>query len=441
MKTTMRTAAVLTTALAAVAATTVPALAAAGAKATILAPTDGSTVTGTSVTVRGGYSAEASVREVRVALCKLNASDLCTAYLSNVDGTFVTSYKSLAATLSPNSQIAGSYTITGSNLDPGRYRAAAFVVTSDNPKSAPTTSTFTLQKDTTPPPTNGFITIAFGRSNWSVAAGGDCAIVPAGARTLEQNLQDLQSRGLQAQGGVILNRTDPTIRTCYQQQVLQPTWTDLTRMRESYGFTAVSQGMNYADMTKMTTDAQRFTESGATLPILNSKGFTRAWGMFNYPNNKMDADANRVVTKSFAFGRVYGTTVNTRAAVLTYPYLVKTVSVMGGRCNNKNLACYTMSVKNNQRTAPPSRLARILNPKANEWGVVQFYRVVEGSYGVMGGKDVAWDCTSTDWRNRWTSHPEIYCRNSFLEAIDGRSASATNADAAQVAVAWGRSPG
>ena len=90
-------------------------------------------------------------------------------------------------------------------------------------------------------------------------------------------------------------------------------------MRESYGFTAVSQGMNYADMTKMTTDAQRFTESGATVPILNSKGFTRAWGMFNYPNNKMDADANRVVTKSFAFGRVYGTTVNTRAAVLTYP--------------------------------------------------------------------------------------------------------------------------
>lgn len=163
--------------------------------------------------------------------------------------------------------------------------------------------------------------------------------------------------------------------------------------------------------------------------------------MFNYPNNKMDTDANRVVTKNFAFGRIYGTTVNTRAAVLTYPYLVKTVSVMGGRCNNKNLACYTMPVKNNQRTAPPSRLARILNPKANEWGVVQFYRLVEGSFGVMGGKDIAWDCTSSDWRNRWTSHPEIYCRSSFLEAIDGRSKTATNADAAQVAAAWGRTPG
>ena len=58
----------------------------------------------------------------------------------------------------------------------------------------------------------------------------------------------------------------------------------------------------------------------------------------------------------------------------------------------------------------------------------------------MGSSDIAWDCTSSDWRNRWTSAPEMYCRNSFLEALDGRSATAVNVDAAQVATAWGRNP-
>lgn len=299
---------------------------------------------------------------------------------------------------------------------------------------------FTLKNETTPPPTAGFISIGFGRSQWSVATGTNCNVVPVGARTLEENLIDLKARGISAQGGVVVNRTEATTQSCYQQQILHPSWADLARLRDTYGFTAVSQGMNYADMTKMTTDSQRFQESGATLPILNSKGFTRAWGMFNYPNDKMNADANRVVSQSFAFGRKYGTSINTRAQVMTYPYLVKTISVMGGKCNNKNLACYSMPVKNDKRTAPPSRLAQILRPKANEWGVLQFYRIVEGSYGRMGGRDVAWDCTSSDWRNRWTSAPEMYCRNSFLEALDGRDKTAVPVDAVDVANAWGRNP-
>lgn len=203
MKTTMRSAAVLTTGWPPSPRPPSLPCVAAGAKATILAPTDG-TVTGTPVTVRGGYSAEASVRDVRVALCKLNASDLCTAYLSNAWPDPLSRSRA-GSNLVVQQPDGGSYTITGSNLDPGRYRAAAFVVTSDNPKSAPTTST-TLQKDTTPRPPMGD-DVFFGRSNWSVAAGGDRAIVPAGfSKALEQNLQDLQSRGRRPKA--ILNRTE-----------------------------------------------------------------------------------------------------------------------------------------------------------------------------------------------------------------------------------------
>lgn len=440
MTNTVRTASLAVVGAATLAVGVAPAMAS-EAKTTITAPTAGSTVTGTSVTVKGGYWASASVKEVRVAICTLDTAGKCTAYVANpTTGAMVTSYRSIPATLTPGSQTAGSYAFAALGLKPAAYKAAAFVVSSDTPKGTPTQVSFTLKNETTPPPTAGFISIGFGRSQWSVATGTNCNVVPVGARTLEENLIDLKARGISAQGGVVVNRTEATTQSCYQQQILHPSWADLARLRDTYGFTAVSQGMNYADMTKMTTDTQRFQESGATLPILNSKGFTRAWGMFNYPNDKMNADANRVVSQSFAFGRKYGTSINTRAQVMTYPYLVKTISVMGGKCNNKNLACYSMPVKNDKRTAPPSRLAQILRPKANEWGVLQFYRIVEGSYGRMGGRDVAWDCTSSDWRNRWTSAPEMYCRNSFLEALDGRDKTAVPVDAVDVANAWGRNP-
>ncbi|HRC42139.1 MAG: hypothetical protein WBB91_03150 [Nostocoides sp.] len=441
MKTPRRTASLAALSVLALTAVAAPALAG-EARATITAPGAGVTVTGTSVSVKGGYWATASVKEVRVALCTLDARDICTSYLSDpVSGAMVAAYRSHPATLSPKNQTSGGFALTANKLAPARYRAAAFVVSNDTPKGPPAQVIFTLKKGDTPPPTGGFITIAFGRSQWSSATGTNCSLVPTGARTLEQNLADLKARGLKAQGGVIVARTEATTRSCYQQQILMPSWADLARLRDTYGFTAVSQGMNYADMTKMTTDTQRYQESGATLPIFSSKGFNRAWGMFNYPNDKMDANANRVVAQSFAFGRKYGTSMNTRAQVMAYPYLVKTVSVMGGKCNNRALPCYSMPVKNDRRTAPPSRLAMMLRPDADEWGVLQFYRIVEGSYGRMGTKDIAWDCTSTDWRNRWTSHPEMYCRNSFLEAIDGRSSTATTADAVQVAQAWGRTVG
>lgn len=414
------------------------------AVARITSPAQGSTVTGSTVTVKGTYSASATVREARVALCRLNSAGACTAYLSDpATGGFISNYRSLPATLSPTDQVSGSFSLTGKQLPAGSYKAASFLVTSDTPKGPPMQVVFTLKAatDNPPPATKGFLTIGFGRSQWSAATGTNCDIVPAGARTLQQNLADLQARGLSAQGGVIVNRTEPTTRTCYQQQLLQPSWSDLNLVRDTYAMTGVSQGMNYADMTKMTTDEQRYQESGATLPILNNKGFTRAWGMFYYPNDKMDAAANRVVTQYFAFGRKYGTSINNRSEVMTYPYLVKTISVMGGRCNNKALACYSMPMKNDKRTVPPSRLGRMMSPGVDQWASVQFYRIVEGAYGRMGSNGIAWDCTSADWRNRWTSHPEMYCHNSFLEALDSRKNQATSADAVTVAEAWGRRPG
>ena len=101
MKPTLRSAALATIPIAALAMGVAPALAG-EANAKITAPSAGSTVTGESITVKGSYWATASVKEVRVSLCTLDAKGLCTAYLSEpANGTFVTNYRSLPATLSP----------------------------------------------------------------------------------------------------------------------------------------------------------------------------------------------------------------------------------------------------------------------------------------------------------------------------------------------------
>ena len=154
-------------------------------------------------------------------------------------------------------------------------------------------------------PAPGYITIMWGRTNWQAANGAGCAVT-TGTRTLEQNAQDLNARGLCGVGGVVVSRTDETNRTCFANYVIKPSWDDLAMLRDTYNWKFISQDMNYSNMTVVTTNAQRYNESGATLPILESHGHTRAWGAFNYANNKQDLAAQNIVTQYFSFGRKYG---------------------------------------------------------------------------------------------------------------------------------------
>jgi hypothetical protein len=169
----------------------------------------------------------------------------------------------------------------------------------------------------------GFTTIAWGRSNWR--AMDDCRAVPD-TRTLEQDAQDLDARGLFGVGGVVAGRTEETTRPCINGITRQASWADLARLRDVYRWRFVSQGATYADMTALDSDAARRAEAGGSLPELYNHGHGAAWG--------------------------------------------------------------------------------------------------------------AWDCTSPDWRDRWTSQVELSCRNSALEAIDRRGPSVVTHPAA-VAAAWG----
>jgi len=280
---------------------------------------------------------------------------------------------------------------------------------------------------------SAYVTIMFGRTIFAPS----CA-PRAGMRTLFQTADDLRSLGLSAVGGVVVDRIGETERRCVNG-VTYPTWADLTRLRSAYRWTFVSQGMTYSDMTAFTTDDERFQESAATLPVLAERGHRQAWGLFNYPNDKQDAASQAIVTEYFSFGRLYTRTpaVNPRSALTTYPYQLVTLDTLGGQCNNPDLPCYDFPVRSDRRTTPLPEVVKVLRPKPGEYGVVQFYRLVSGKSGTMG-QPGAWDCTSPDWRNRWTGQPENYCRNTFLSALRMRNKAAVVTTPDAVAMAWGR---
>lgn len=284
----------------------------------------------------------------------------------------------------------------------------------------------------------GFLTIAWGRALW--AHGCNPGTPAPGVRTLEQTAIDLRSAGLRGVGGVVIDRTRST-RVC-ERGVTTATWADFDRLKSVYDWDFVSQSKSYARLATLTTDAQRYAQTGGTLAPLASHGHTDAWGAFLYPDDSQDLPAQRMVAKHFAFGRLYSLTpaMNTRAKVTRFPHAMVTFQVLGGRCYNKALPCHDITVRNNRLTTPLWQVVKGLNPKAGQWSVLQMFRLVEGKSGTMGQAN-AWDCTSPDWRNRWTGIPENYCRNTLMTALSRRNHAVLDVTPADMARRWGRMPG
>lgn len=288
------------------------------------------------------------------------------------------------------------------------------------------------------PATKGYVTVMWDGAVWQAAARNGCSDSTR-TRTLLQNAKDLKAKNLFGVGGVIVGQISDTRNQCIGNNLRTSSWANLATLRDGYKWRFISQGMRYADMATMTTDEARYNESGATLSNLAAKGHKRAWGAFNYAGSgAQNSAAQTVVSKSFAFGRLYGSGLNTKESASVFPYPMSTYPVGGGRCNNSKLACYNLATTH-RRTSSLTEVTKVLSPAAGKWGVVQFNRLVEGKYGSMG-QAFAWDCTSSDWKNRWTSQQELYCRESFLQSLNARTGSAISVDPATIAEAWGSLP-
>lgn len=405
---------------------------------TITTPENGSTVTNMPLVVSGTFSADTTVKKVGVVVCQADTAGVCTAsYVQDVNGTLGTAWKALSASRTPSDGKTGTYGLSISDLAPSYYRVAVFAADATTQKG-PRAVALVHVRENTDPADPSYITVMWGRSNWQATVGGTTCAVPVGARTLEDNAIDMQVRGLFGVGGVVINRTSETERKCYSGMGTQASWQDMARLRDTYNWKFISQSMNYPDMTTLSAD-QVYNESAATLPILEAHGHMSAWGAFNYPNDKQNPAVQAIVMQHFAFGRKYDTGKNTRDSVSSYPYTMSTRSINGGKCYNPSLPCNTTKANLGGRTTPVPEIIDILNPGPNDWGVIQLYRLVEGKNGSLG-QPMAWDCTSPSWQNRWTSRAEVYCRNSFLEALDGRSQTATVIDPATLAETWGILP-
>ena len=283
----------------------------------------------------------------------------------------------------------------------------------------------------------GYLTLQFGRSQWHTASSQTCAPL-AGSVSLEQVAAQLKQRGRAGTGSAVVNYTRESTRGCRTAFPVQySSWADMARLRDTYGWSFISNGQTHRDMTQMTLEQQQTESCGSKTAFVNH-GHLRTEGLFAYGNDKstLEIQAN-VVSKCFAYGRKYGPGRNLRSA-LTAPWMQSTYTMAGGKCNNRALPCYTMATKTGTRYDSPDKLAALMAPAADEWTVVQGYRFVTGKQEAP--EYFTWDCTSPDWRNHWTTAIEMYCLSDYLSAVDRIPAGVVVADPYTVGKAWGRIP-
>lgn len=287
------------------------------------------------------------------------------------------------------------------------------------------------------PANSAFLSLHFGRTQWE-QRDAKCSSILPNSITLLQVAQELAGRGLTGVGNVVVNRTSSTSTRVCQSRFAHASWNDLALLRDTYGWSFVSAGSTYANMTTL-TPAQQRVESCGSLQAFTDHGHTRAHGLFAYANDKLTTSIQtNVVSTCFAYGRKYGSGLNRRP--VPAPYLQSTVSFNGGACNDLSQPCSNTAAHGGRRYAVPSRVRTALQPLANQWATVQFYRFVTGSRNVASDPTFAWDCTSTNVNRHWTSRPEAYCWEDFKSALDAIPANAVVTDPLDVAQAWGRAP-
>lgn len=242
-------------------------------------------------------------------------------------------------------------------------------------------------------------------------------------------------------------------------------WEDLAELRDSYGWSFISQGKEYVNVPSTTvaypfgTARSAYDNVCGSLEELTARGHDRAWGMFAYPDGNGDDHLARfTTTECFAFGRIYSPGINTRGSFapsrgLVSPDLryVRVTSVLGGACADVSLPCAHIEVRNDRRYTSPELLSELVDVGPGQWAVVQVYVLAEGARSVPADDptaDLQWDCRGDGpdhWDRHWTSRPELYCWNDLADVIRSISPDTIVTDPAGVAEAWDvapdRSPG
>jgi hypothetical protein len=277
-----------------------------------------------------------------------------------------------------------------------------------------------------------YVTLSFGRAQWVTADG--CVALP-NTITLGAVAAELDRRGLSGVGNIVVGRTAETSHYCYKGWALHMSWDDVSAFETAYGWRFNSASMSYRNMTTLSTSEQ-YEESCGSLPTFTAHSAYRAWGMFDYPNNKSDLTIqSSIVSRCFAYGRSYLTWGTNIRSEMADPWFQRTNSLKGGSCRDVTRPCYLLKAHGGTRYQSPVKLASWINDAPDQWVVLQAYRFVTGWYQ---GTQFSWNCTNSDWQAHWTSHTELYCWNDYLRVLDAIPPTTIVTDPGAVATAWGR---
>jgi hypothetical protein len=277
-----------------------------------------------------------------------------------------------------------------------------------------------------------YLTLMFGRTQWSLPDA-SCTPLP-NTVPLDAVAAALRDRGITGTGGVVTDRTAETGLTCNGPS-LYPSWEQLAQLRDDYGWSFVSAATHNND-TLLTAD-QQYRQICGSLEVFSRHGHNRAWGTFAYASAKhTDAEQTGVTARCFAYGRIYAVGRSHDDATSTSPWYQHANSVTGGKCNNPQLPCYTVSVPSSRRYFDRDQLTALMAVGPGEWSTVYMYKFLTGSYRATASTGTRWDCTSADWRNHWTTVPETYCWQDYLTALDAIEPGTIVTDPATVARAW-----
>jgi Tol biopolymer transport system component len=401
----------------------------------ISTPADGGNVPFSTVTVTGSATDDRVVASVRVGIQR--ASD---GQWFQGGSTWGPAPAYQLATLTPGGA-STNWSFAFAPVVGGDHTVTAFAVDGAGTQDpSPAARTFRVAD----PPNQGgpappFLTLTFSRLQMSSAV--NC--VPVGAPLDTVVAPELQRRGLTGTFSLVTSWTNETTRVCgggklWPQSIVYGSWNDARTLRDVYGWQAISQSKTYRNITTLSAGDQR-DESCGSLPAFTSRGFTRANGMFAYPNNAYTTQIQQdIVSTCFAYGRTYagswsapGGALNTRATTVA-PWFQKTLSLGGGKCNNGAQICRTI---NQTPYASPILLGNtIAGVQDDQWYVLQGYRFVTGS---VSGR---WDCTGADWSSHWTAAIEDYCWVDYMAILDRIQPGTVVTDPLSVAQAWGRSP-
>jgi hypothetical protein len=276
---------------------------------------------------------------------------------------------------------------------------------------------------------SSYLTVAFGRAQYASVPNQKTCTVQPNTVLLPTVAQALAARNIAPTVTVQLQFTQETTRHCVGQ-IMYASWADIESLHTTYGWQAVSAGDTTADYTTL-SDADVLSHACGTLSTFQAHGFTRAWGMFAFPNSRSDARTQALVDSCFAYFRGYSQ-IKTNIVPLPSPYRARTYSLTGGRCNDPAAACYTMPLPTSYVYINPQNAIDLINSTPDKgWAIFQAYRFVTGTTAL-------WDCSSPDWHDHWTNVQEEYCWNDYLHILGGLRSGFVKVDPAAIGIMQGR---